>query len=107
MRAFFTNGVVKQHIPWAIEGLPMLLHLSLFLFFGGLVIFLFSTNDEVFVSVVWWIGLFLNDVWIDHASSVTIIRHDSPHNAPLYTLALSVFASILSNCGSRPQINRS
>ncbi|KAH9987491.1 hypothetical protein BJV77DRAFT_789145 [Russula vinacea] len=34
MRAFFNNGAEKMHIPWAVEGLPALLHLSLFLFFG-------------------------------------------------------------------------
>jgi hypothetical protein len=39
MRAFFADGVDKMHIPWAVEGLPTLLHLSLFLFFGGLAIF--------------------------------------------------------------------
>ena len=58
MRAYFANGVDKMHIPWAVEGLPALLHLSLFLFFGGLVIFLFNIDHEVFTCVVWWIGLF-------------------------------------------------
>ncbi|KAI0264770.1 hypothetical protein BGY98DRAFT_1159686 [Russula aff. rugulosa BPL654] len=48
MRAFFAGGVDKMHIPWAVEGLPMLLHLSLFLFFGGLAIFLFNVDREVF-----------------------------------------------------------
>ncbi|KAN0116055.1 hypothetical protein V8E52_006361, partial [Russula decolorans] len=41
MRAFFADGLDNMHVPWAVEGLPTLLHLSLFLFFGGLVIFLF------------------------------------------------------------------
>jgi hypothetical protein len=51
MRAFFSNGVEKMHTPWAVEGLPMLLHLSLFLFFGGLVIYLFNVDQEVFICV--------------------------------------------------------
>jgi hypothetical protein len=59
MRAFFAEGVDNMHIPWVVEGLPMLLHLSLFLFFGGLVIFLFNVDHEVFSYVIWWIGLFL------------------------------------------------
>ena len=58
MRAFFAKGVEKMHIPWAVEGLPALLRLSLFLFLGGLVVFLFNINHEVFIFVVWWIGLF-------------------------------------------------
>ncbi|KAH9991181.1 hypothetical protein BJV77DRAFT_963013 [Russula vinacea] len=56
MRAFFAKGVEKMHIPWAVEGLPALLHLSLFLFLGGLVVFLFNINHEVFIFVVWWLG---------------------------------------------------
>ena len=52
MHAFFAEGVDKMHIPWAVEGLPTLLHLSLFLFFGGLAIFLFNVDQEVFMFVV-------------------------------------------------------
>jgi Family of unknown function (DUF6535) len=58
MRAFYANGVDNMHVPWAVEGLPTLLHLSLFLFFGGLVIFLFNVDQGVFTSVVCSIGLF-------------------------------------------------
>jgi hypothetical protein len=58
MRAFFANGVDKMHVPWAVEGLPALLHLSLFMFFGGLGIFLFNVDQEVFTCVVSWVGLF-------------------------------------------------
>jgi hypothetical protein len=54
MRAFFANGVDKMHIPWAVEGLPTLLHLSLFLFFGGLVIFLFNVTRKS--SPAWFGG---------------------------------------------------
>ena len=58
MRAYFANGVDKMRIPWAVEGLPTLLHLSLFLFFVGLGIFLFNVHQEVFIFVVSWIGFF-------------------------------------------------
>ena len=58
MRAFFANGAEKMHIPLVLEGLPTLLHLSLFLFFGGLIIFLFNVDQEVFLWVVSWIGFF-------------------------------------------------
>jgi hypothetical protein len=42
-----------MHIPWAVEGLAMLLHLSSFLIFGGLAIFLFNVDREVFSYVIW------------------------------------------------------
>ena len=81
MRAFFAKGVDEMHIPWAVEGLPALLHLSLFLFFGGLVIFLFNIDQEVFICVVLWIGLF-SLVYVLITIS-PLIRHDSPYYTPL------------------------
>jgi uncharacterized protein DUF6535 len=81
MRTFSVNGVDKMHIPWSVEGLPTLLHILLFLFFGGLVIFLFNTDHEVFTSVVWWIGLFSTVYGLVTLSP--LIRHDSPYNSPL------------------------
>ena len=92
MRAFFANGVEKMHVPLAVEGLPTLLHVSLFLFFGGLAIFLFNIDHEVFSYVIWWIGLF----WIVYGfiTLLPIIRHDSPYNSPLSAPAWLLYASI-------------
>ena len=83
MRAFFAKGVDNMHIPWAVEGLPTLLHLSLFLFFGGLAIFLFDVDREVFSYVVWWIGLFCLVYGV--ITVLPLIRQDSPYNSPLST----------------------
>ena len=81
MRAFFADGVDKLHIPWAVEGLPALLHLSLFLFFSGALIFLFNINHTVFCWVIWCVGVFLMVYgWI---TLVPIFRHNSPYYAPL------------------------
>ena len=76
MRAFFANGVEKMHIAGVVEGLPALLHLSVFLFFAGLVIFLFNINHTVFSSVAWWIGLFT--IVYGLITLAPIIRHDGP-----------------------------
>jgi Family of unknown function (DUF6535) len=92
MRASFAEGVDEMHIPWAVEGLPMLLHLSLFLFFGGLAIFLFNVDREVFIYVVWWIGLFLMVYGL--ITLLPIIRHDSPYHSPLSTPTWFLYASI-------------
>ena len=83
MRAFFAEGVDNMHIPWAVEGLPTLLHLSLFLFFGGLAIFLFDVDREVFGYVFWWIGLFC--LVYGMITLLPSIREDSPYNSPLST----------------------
>ena len=81
IRAFFADGVSKMHLPRAVEALPALIHLSLFLFFAGLAVFLFNINHGVFTSVIWWIGLFsMAYVWI---TVMPIFWHDSPYYAPL------------------------
>ena len=92
MRAFFSSGVEKMHVPWAVEGLPTLLHLSLFLFFGGLIIFLFNIDHQVFTFVVLWIGLF--SMVYGFITLLPIIRHDSPYNSPLSTPAWFLYVSI-------------
>jgi Family of unknown function (DUF6535) len=92
MRAFFAEGVDKMHIPWAVEGLPTLLHLSLFLFFGGLAIFLFNVNREVFSYVIWWIGLF--SMVYGLITLLPIFRHNSPYHSPLSTPAWFLSASM-------------
>ncbi|KAI0271110.1 hypothetical protein BGY98DRAFT_1067548, partial [Russula aff. rugulosa BPL654] len=40
IHAFYRRGVEKWHIPKAVEALPLLLHISLFVFFAGLSTFL-------------------------------------------------------------------
>jgi hypothetical protein len=102
MRAFFSDGVDKMHVPWVVEGLPTLLHLSLFLFFGGLAIFLFNVNREVFTGVVWWIGLF-STVYV-LITLLPLIRQDSPYYTPLSIPAWFLYMTIprvllLSCCG--------
>ena len=92
MRAYFANGADKMHIPWAVEGLPALLHLSLFLFFGGLAIFLFNIDHEVFICVVWWIGLF--SMVYGLITLLPLIRQDSPYSAPLSIPAWFIYASM-------------
>ena len=57
IRAFYKHGVEKLRIPWTIEALPALLHISLFLFFGGLSVFLFGVDHTIFKVVTAWIAL--------------------------------------------------
>ena len=91
-RAFFAKGVDKVLIPWAVEGLPMLLHLSLFLFLGGLVVFLFNIDEDVFTCVVWWIGLFSSVYGL--TTLLPLFQQDSPCYTPLSIPAWFPYASI-------------
>jgi hypothetical protein len=81
VRSFFAEGVDKLHLPWAVEILPTLLHGSLFLFFSGLVVFLFNIHHTVFTIVLWWVGL-LTGVYIC-ITFMPIFRRDSPYYTPL------------------------
>jgi len=67
--------------PWAVESLPALIHLSLFLFFAGIVIFLQNVNHGVYRTVFWWIGLF--STLYGCITSLPIIRPESPYYTPL------------------------
>ena len=90
MRAFYANGVDKMHLPWAVEGLPTMLHLSMILFLGGLAIFLFNVDREVFNYVIWWIGLFLFLYGL--ITILPSIQLDSPYSTPLSISAWFLWA---------------
>src|SRR5260221_8439343 len=81
IRAFFAEGVDKLHLPWTVEALPALLHLSLFLFFAGLAVFLFNINHTVFKVAISWVGL-CTGVYIC-ITFMPMFWHDSPYYAPL------------------------
>jgi hypothetical protein len=50
MRAFFSRGVDNMDLPLVVEGLPTLIHLAVFLFFAGLIIFLLNVNASTTAS---------------------------------------------------------
>ena len=83
IRAFYKNGVEKLQFSWMIELLPTLLHISLFLFFAGLSVFLFSANRTIFKAVTAWIALCV--ILYACLTLLPIFRKDSPYTAPLST----------------------
>ncbi|KAH9958233.1 hypothetical protein BC827DRAFT_1269669 [Russula dissimulans] len=93
IRAFFAEGVEHLHLPWAVEALPTLLHLSLFLFFAGLLVFLFNIHHTVFSFVAWWIGICA--AVYACVTLMPMLRHDSPYYAPLSSTAWSVGTGVL------------
>jgi len=93
IRAFFAEGVEKLHLPWAVEALPALLHLSLFLFFSGLAVFLFNINHTVFKATILWVG-FCTGMYMC-ITLMPMFRHDSPYYAPLSSSAWYLYTGIL------------
>ena len=78
IRAFFAEGVDKFLLPLAVEALPTMLHLSLFLFFGGLAVFLWNVNLTIFKLVLSWIGLCT--ALYGCITFIPIFCHDSPYH---------------------------
>ena len=85
IRAFFAEGVEKCLLPWIVDALPTLLHISLFLFFSGLVVFLCNVNLTIFKLVLSWVGLCT--ALYGCITCIPIFRHDSPYYTPLSLLA--------------------
>jgi len=93
IRAFFADGIDKLHLPWVVEALPLLLHLSLSLFLAGLLIFLSNVNQTVFHTVVGWVALFVGVYAC--ITFMPIFRHDSPFYAPLSSTVWFLYAGTL------------
>ena len=93
MRALFAEGVENMYISWAVEGLPTLVHLSVFIFFAGLVIFLFNVDNGVFSSVIWWIGLF--SIMYGLITVMPIVRYNSPYCTPMSRPAWFLYAGMI------------
>jgi hypothetical protein len=97
MHAFFANGVDKFHVSWAVEALPALVHLSLFTFFVGLLVFLFNINHTVFNAVICWVAL--SSAVYACITLIPIFWHDSPFythlsspaSLPYAVMAYSIF----------------
>ncbi|KAH9022350.1 hypothetical protein EDB83DRAFT_2527521 [Lactarius deliciosus] len=52
IRAFFAEGVERLRLPRTVEALTILVHISLFLFFAGLGVFLFGVHRTAFSVVI-------------------------------------------------------
>ena len=89
IHTLFADGVDNMHITWEFEKLLTLLRLYVFLFFGGLVIYLFNVDHKIFVGMDSWIGVFTLVLAL-----LPLIRHDSPYRTPLLLPAWFLYSSI-------------
>ncbi len=71
----------------------MLLHISLFLFFAGLVIFLRSVDLSIFKLVLSWVGVCT--ALYGCITIMPIFQHDSPYYTPLSLLAWHIGTTTL------------
>ena len=81
IRAFLTEGVEKL-LSWTVETLPSLLHISLLVFFSGLVVFLWNVDLTIFKLVLSWVGICT--ALYGCITVMPIFRHDSPYITPTF-----------------------
>jgi hypothetical protein len=81
IREYFAQGARRFRISALVEVLPSLLLLSVLLFFAGLVVFAFSTNNIVAYSTLAIVAsFFLSYIAF---TLMPLIHHDCPYQTPL------------------------
>ncbi|KAI9508981.1 hypothetical protein F5148DRAFT_1191240 [Russula earlei] len=81
IRTFLFGGMKAFHMRWFIENVSLMLHTAIFLFFVGLVDFLFAFNDEVASVVLVAVSLFAA-IYITLTAHPVVFRN-SPFQTPL------------------------
>ena len=85
IRAYVFDGVQGTNMYRAVEAMPLLLHISVFLFLAGLIDFLFPINDTVAFYILGYISAFIS------AYAVLTVLPNLILNCP-YRTPLSGFA---------------
>ena len=81
IRTFLFQGIKQFQVRLVVENISLLLHAAIFLFFAGLVEFLFAINDEVAQVVVAIIGFFAALYFI--LTSLPVLFQQCPFQTPL------------------------
>ena len=91
-RAYYADGVENFLLPSVFEALPAMLHLSVFLFFSGLVIFLWNFTPTISKLILSWVAGCVT--LYGYMTFIPSFRHDSPYNTPLSPLAWWVVTGV-------------
>jgi uncharacterized protein DUF6535 len=92
VRAFFSGAIDGLHVLWVIEVVRVMVHLSMFLFIAGLLIYLFNICHAAFAAVVCWVVL--STVVYVSFTLLPIFRPDCPYYSPLSSIFWFLYACI-------------
>ena len=81
IHSFLASGITKFRVNPMVQALPAMVHLSLFIFFAGLLIYLFNINYTVFRAVSYCVALLL--AIYGFITFMLFIWLDSPYYSPL------------------------
>jgi hypothetical protein len=84
IREFLANEVNNSGLSLVVEALPIMIHVSLFLFLVGPVTYLFDANLSVLVPVVCWVSLSGMTYFV--ISFMPVSWLDSPFYTPLTSM---------------------
>ncbi|KAG5337246.1 hypothetical protein C0989_010102 [Termitomyces sp. Mn162] len=83
IRTYLLRGIRRFNLKTVVDSIPMLLHTSLFLFFGGLFLFLFPVNASIGgYSLI--IFMVLNICYLGF-TFLPLFYSDCPYNTPIST----------------------
>ena len=94
VRSYLFLGTLKYKMDLAVETVPTLLHLSVFLFFIGLVMFFFPINKAVAITVSASVGVFT--VIYFALTILPLAGHNCPYRTPMSTLLWYPWHALLS-----------
>lgn len=99
MRTYLHKGVQKFYLANIVDAIPMLLHISLFLFFGGLILFLYKIEAKLARIVLAIIipGLVIYIL----LTALPVIYYDCPFKTPLTSVLSYITYAITTH---RPRI---
>ncbi|KAH9971812.1 hypothetical protein BGW80DRAFT_420417 [Lactifluus volemus] len=83
-RTYLFHGVESFHIRWVIENISLLMQAAIFLFFAGLVEFLFAINHEVATVILVTVCIF-GAVYIS-LTAFPVLYYYCPYQTPLTSL---------------------
>ncbi|KAH9054828.1 hypothetical protein EDB87DRAFT_1644897 [Lactarius vividus] len=84
VRSYLFFGMTEYHMPRVVDAAPALLHLSVFLFFAGLVIFLFTVFETVAIVVSVCVGL-IGFVYLI-LTILPCLDHSCPYRTPMSSI---------------------
>jgi hypothetical protein len=91
--AFFSRGFEDWGFSFVAETIPTLIHISLFLLFAAILIYLFNINTTVFHAMLGWIAAVA--VGYSSITIIPILRVDSPYYSPFSSLVFRLYAVLL------------
>ncbi|KAI0287306.1 hypothetical protein BC826DRAFT_972305 [Russula brevipes] len=110
MRTYLQQGVQKFHFSELVDAIPMLLHVALFLFFTGLLVFLFNLDTTLArILLVFIVPAFFLYALL---TTLPVFFYDCPYKTPLtsilsyLTYAVAAYGPRRRHRGRKPTFNR-